>query len=147
MNMKTEVVQQVENWKQAVISQNIEQIMPFYAEDIRSVDAISELQFNGRKQYESHWQRCLQMCKMTHFEIGQLDIKVDGNLAVCFFLNQCGGIDDKTGEEQVGWVRGTQVYEKIHNKWLIIHEHFSLPFDMATGSALFQLTPETESAW
>lgn len=86
MNTKTEIEQQVESWKQAVISQDIEQIMPFYADDIRSFDAISELQFNDRKQYEAHWQRCLQMCKMTQFEIGQLDIKVDGNLAVCFSL-------------------------------------------------------------
>lgn len=147
MNVKTEVEQQLENWKQAVISQNIENIMSFYAEDIRAFDAIAELQFTGRNQYKAHWQRCLQMCKMTHFEIGQLDIKVDGDLAVCIFLNQCGGMDEKTGEEQIGWVRGTQVYEQHEGQWLIVHEHFSLPFDMATGAALFQLTPETESTW
>lgn len=145
MNAKTEVEQQVENWKQAVISQNIEQIMPFYAENIRSFDAIEELQFTGLSQYQAHWQRCLQMCKMTQFEIGQLDINQDGDLAVCAFLNQCGGIDEKTGEEQVGWIRGTQVYQKRNGQWLIIHEHFSLPFDMASGAALFHLTPE--SAW
>ncbi|MDX1749766.1 MAG: hypothetical protein R3271_05540 [Methylophaga sp.] len=31
-------------------------------------------------------------------------INQDGELAVCSFLNQCGGIDEKTGEEQVGFV-------------------------------------------
>jgi ketosteroid isomerase-like protein len=82
---------------------------------------------------------------MTKFEIGQLDINQDGELAVCAFLNQCGGMDEKTGEEQVGWIRGTQVYQKRNGQWLIIHEHFSLPFDMASGAALFHLTPE--SAW
>ena len=49
MNVKTEVEQQLENWKKAVINQY-------------------------------------------------------GQLAVCSFLNQCGGIDEKTGEEQVGFV-------------------------------------------
>ena len=145
MNAKTEIEHQLENWKQAVLSQSLETIMPCYAEDVRAFDAIAELQFTHRSKYETHWQNCLQMCTMTQFEIGQIDIKVDGDLAVCFFLNQCGGIDDKTGEEQVGWVRGTQVYQKRDNKWLIIHEHFSLPFDMASGAALFHLTPE--SAW
>jgi ketosteroid isomerase-like protein len=143
MNIKTEVEQQVESWKQAVISQNLEQIMAFYAEDVRAFDAIAELQFTNRSKYKAHWQRCLGMCKMTQFEIGQIDIKVDGDLAVCFFLNQCGGIDEKTGEEQVGWVRGTQVYQKNAGQWLIVHEHFSLPFDMTTGTAMFHLTPET----
>ncbi len=143
MNAKIEVEQPLKNWKHAVINQNIEQIMACYAEDVRAFDAIAELQFTNRSNYEAHWQRCLQMCKMTKFEIGQLDIHVNGDLAVCAFLNQCGGIDDKTGEEQVGWIRGTQVYQKREGKWLIIHEHFSLPFDMATGAAMFHLTPET----
>lgn len=145
MNIKTEVEKQVETWKQAVISQNIENIMACYAEDVRAFDAIAELQFISRSKYQAHWQRCLQMCKMTQFEIGQLDIHVDGELAVCAFLNQCGGMDEKTGQEQVGWVRGTQVYQKRNSQWLIIHEHFSLPFDMETGNAMFHLTPE--SAW
>ncbi|ODN67104.1 YybH family protein [Methylophaga muralis] len=143
MNAKTEVEQQLENWKQAVLSQNLEKIMTYYAEDVRAFDAIAELQFTNRSKYQTHWQHCLQMCSMTKFEIGQIDIKVDGDLAVCFFLNQCGGIDEKTGEEQVGWVRGTQVYQKNAGKWLIVHEHFSLPFDMTTGTAMFHLTPET----
>lgn len=145
MNIKTEVEKQVETWKQAVISQNIKNIMACYAEDVRAFDAIAELQFISRSKYQAHWQRCLQMCKMTQFEIGQLDIHVDGELAVCAFLNQCGGMDEKTGQEQVGWVRGTQVYQKRNSQWLIIHEHFSLPFDMETGKAMFHLTPE--SAW
>lgn len=145
MNVKNEVEQQLENWKKAVISQELEQIMAFYAEDVRAFDAIAELQFTNRRKYKDHWQRCLEMCTMTKFEIGQLDINQDGDLAVCAFLNQCGGMDEKTGEEQVGWIRGTQVYQKRHGQWLIIHEHFSLPFDMASGAALFHLTPE--SAW
>jgi len=82
MNAKIEVEQPMGNWKHAVINQNIEQIMACYAEDVRAFDAIAELQFTNRSKYQGHWQRCLQLCKMTKFEIGQVDIKVDGNLAV-----------------------------------------------------------------
>jgi len=141
MNAKTEIEQQLENWKQAVLSQNLEKIMTHYAEDVRAFDAIAELQFTSRSQYQAHWQRCLEMCTMTKFEISHIDIKVNGDLAVCFFLNQCGGIDDKTGEEQVGWMRATQVYQQQNVQWLIIHEHFSVPFDMETSAAMFHLTP------
>jgi ketosteroid isomerase-like protein len=29
----------------------------------------------------------------------------------------------------------TDVYRKIHGKWLIFHEHVSFPVDLATGQA------------
>lgn len=116
MNAKTEVKQQLENRKQAVISQNIKQIIGCYADDVRAFDAIAELQFTPRSNYQTYWQSCLEMCKMTKFEIGQLDIKAAGDLAACCFLNQCGSIDEKTGEEQTGWVRATQISQKRDGK-------------------------------
>lgn len=79
MNAKTEVKQQLENRKQAVISQNIKQIIGCYADDVRAFDAIAELQFTPRSNYQTYWQSCLEMCKMTKFEIGQLDIKADAD--------------------------------------------------------------------
>ncbi len=88
MNVNTKVEQRLENWKKVVISQNLDQIMAFYAEDVRAFDAIAELQFTNRRKYQDHWQRCLEMCTMTQFEIGQLDINQDGDLAACAFLNQ-----------------------------------------------------------
>lgn len=141
MDTKTDIHQQLENWKQAVISQDIDLIMRQYDDNVRAFDAIVALEFKGRDAYQTHWQSCLEMCKMTRFEIDHIQIEADGNLAVCSFLNHCGGIDEKTGEEQSGWVRGTQVYQKRAGQWLIVHEHFSLPFDMESGAALFNLSP------
>lgn len=88
MNVETEFERQLENLKKAVISQNLAQIMACYAEDIRAFDAVAELQLTNSRKYQDHWQRCLQMCTMTQFEIGQLDINQDGDLAACAFLNQ-----------------------------------------------------------
>ncbi|WP_339776366.1 nuclear transport factor 2 family protein [uncultured Methylophaga sp.] len=76
-------------WKKAVISQNLEQIMACYAEDVRAFEAIAELQFTNRRRYQDHWQQYLDMCMMTKFKIGQLDINLDDDLAACAFLNQC----------------------------------------------------------
>jgi ketosteroid isomerase-like protein len=37
--------------------------------------------------------------------------------------------------------RYTQVLRKVHGKWLIWHEHFSVPYDPATGKAVLEAKP------
>ncbi|EMR13874.1 ketosteroid isomerase [Methylophaga lonarensis MPL] len=142
MDSTQQVQQQMQRWQQAVISQDVGQIMTFYHDNVRAFDAISQLQFSNRSQYQQHWQTCLSMCTLSKFDIDQLDIYADGDLAVCSFLNHCGGIDEQTGQEQASWMRGTQVYRQINGQWLIVHEHFSAPFDPTTGAAMFDLIPE-----
>jgi ketosteroid isomerase-like protein len=103
---------------------------------------VAALQFEGRDTYGEHWRSCLAGCALSAFEIAELRIEVEGNLGVCTFLNRCGGIDE-SGKEKVCWTRATQVYRNLEGRWLIIHEHFSVPFDMKTGEVLFGLTPES----
>jgi ketosteroid isomerase-like protein len=38
-------------------------------------------------------------------------------------------------------MRVTQCFRKQGERWLIAHEHFSVPSDMESGKALFDLTP------
>jgi len=38
-------------------------------------------------------------------------------------------------------VRATVCYRKIDGKWMIVHEHFSVPFDMETLKASLDLKP------
>jgi len=37
--------------------------------------------------------------------------------------------------------RVTHDYEKIGGRWLIVHEHVSVPIDMSTGKPDFQSKP------
>jgi ketosteroid isomerase-like protein len=38
-------------------------------------------------------------------------------------------------------MRATVCLKEIGGRWLIAHEHFSVPFDMQSGKAMFDLTP------
>lgn len=38
-------------------------------------------------------------------------------------------------------MRVTQCLQKLGGQWLIVHEHFSAPFEMDSGKALFDLKP------
>jgi ketosteroid isomerase-like protein len=39
------------------------------------------------------------------------------------------------------WVRATTCYRKIDGKWMITHEHQSVPFDTESGKASLDLEP------
>ena len=60
--------------------------------------------------------------------------------AFAHWLNRCGGTDEK-GEEKSSWMRVTAGYRRIKGSWRIVHEHFSAPFDIASGKAMFGLEP------
>jgi ketosteroid isomerase-like protein len=38
-------------------------------------------------------------------------------------------------------MRASAGYRKTADGWKAVHEHFSAPFDMASGKALFELQP------
>jgi ketosteroid isomerase-like protein len=62
-------------------------------------------------------------------------------VAFCHYLFRCGGTGPD-GEEHVGWMRVTVCFRKANGTWVIVHEHFSAPFDPQSGKALLDLEPE-----
>ncbi|NQD91796.1 SgcJ/EcaC family oxidoreductase [Pseudomonas sp. CrR25] len=131
----------LESWAQAVQAKDVARIVSHYAADVVAYDAILQLQFKGRDAYGAHWQACMEMCAGPGvFELHQPTLLVGDDLALAHYLCRCGGTDDK-GQEQSSWMRVTQGYQKRAGQWLIVHEHFSAPFDMESGKALFDLKP------
>ncbi|MFC3285878.1 YybH family protein [Litchfieldella rifensis] len=130
-----------ESWQAAVRDKDIEAITAHYAPGIVAFDAISQLQFKGLEAYRKHWEACMAMCQgpMT-FELHEVAITADEHAAFCHALVNCGGTNDK-GEQESGWMRMTAGYRRIDGRWLVVHEHFSAPFDMASGKAMFDLEP------
>jgi ketosteroid isomerase-like protein len=72
-------------------------------------------------------------------EIQDLRIAAGDNVALSHHLTRCGAIE--SGEEKASWMRVTVRYRKANGKWLVVHEHFSAPFDMESGNALLDLKP------
>ena len=72
------------------------------------------------------------------FEFRDLAVEVSDNLAVCHALNH---FKMANGESVDMWMRWTSAMKKIDGKWLVIHEHTSVPSEMETGKALVDLKP------
>lgn len=131
-----EIRQQMDSWLKAVLALDIDGIMSHYAPDVRAFDAIAQLQFKGVDAYRKHWEACFSMCSPGQmiFEIHDPEIVADDTVGFCHSLIRCGGTDGE--EEKVGWMRMTVCYRKIAGTWKVVHEHFSMPFDMESGKVL-----------
>ena len=67
------------------------------------------------------------------------DSVVSGNLAVVHYIIRSSWTDKNGKHSQTS--RYTQIDRKESGKWLVWHEHFSVPFDPATGKAVFNAAP------
>lgn len=141
MTNNTEIRTATDTWAQAMRNDDLQGIIKHYAADIVAYDAVKQLQFVGIDAYRKHWDYCLKACPgaMT-FEIKDLVTHAENETAFSFFLCRCGGTDE-SGEEKSSWMRVTRGLRKIDGVWLTVHEHFSSPFDMESGMALFDLQP------
>ena len=137
----TRIRRLIDDWAEAVRASDLDRIMAAYAPDILSFDAIAQLQFKGAEAYRKHWKACIAMCTGPMiFEVHDLAIEAGDDVAFGHYLVRCGGTGPD-GKEQTGWMRGTVCCRRRSGRWLVAHEHFSVPFDMASGKALLGLEP------
>lgn len=142
---RDDVKARLDSWVKAVIAGDVNNIMSHYASDLLSFDAISQLRFQGADAYRKHWEACMAMCPGPMvFEPLELRIEAENSIAFAYALIRCG-MKDKDGQEKASWMRMTSCLRKAGAEWMIVHEHFSAPFDMHTGKALFGLQPDGSS--
>ena len=139
---ETQIRELIEDWAKAARAKDIDGIFAHYAPDIVAFDGVGQLQFKGGDAYRKHWEACMAMCSGPMiFEVHDLEIEVRDGLAFGHYLSRCGetGAD---GKEQAGWFRVTVCCRRTSERWVVAHEHFSAPFDVESGKALLDLTPE-----
>src|ERR1700682_944616 len=68
------------------------------------------------------------------FEVQDLSIVTDSKLAFSPSI-QPGIMTAKAGSKVSLVARVTDAYRKVNGKWLIVHEHVSVPVDLNTGKA------------
>jgi ketosteroid isomerase-like protein len=82
-------------------------------------------------------------------EVEHLDVSVDGELAVAHGLSRIRGRKrENPGHEIDLWFRTTVALKKSQDRWLIVHEHESVPFYMdGSFRAATNLTPGSGIKW
>lgn len=136
----------LETWRDAVNRADVDGIAACYGDDVVAFDAIVALEFSGKAAYRDHWQTCLGfMPEPPQFTVRRRQLFVDRDSAHVSALVHCA-CKDASGEIQGGWTRMSQHLRRVDGQWKIVHEHFSVPFDMPSGKALFELVPADAAA-
>ncbi len=116
-------------------AKDVDAIMKAYVPDQSLVvfDVVPPRQYVGAAAYRKDWQDFLGLFPgPISVELSDFAVVADHNLAYGHSIQRVVGTD-KAGKAIDLTVRVTDVYRKIKGHWLIIHEHVSVPVDLATG--------------
>ena len=116
----------IENWAKAVRNKNIESILAHHSEDIVMYDVPKPFQSVGIDAYRKTWDTFYAYTKLGVFDIQELRVIADENVAFCFGRMKCA--DKSNSVEYVDLnFRLTVGLKKINNQWTVVHEHHSIP--------------------
>lgn len=118
----------------SVSAKDVNAIMKFYApgKELLVFDVVPPRQYAGWDAYKKDWQDFLAAYKgPIKFTISDLSYWTSGDLGFGYSIQRIVGTDTK-GNPSDMTVRVTDAYRKIGGKWLIVHEHVSVPVNLDT---------------
>lgn len=121
----------------AIEARDVPGIMANYipGDNLIVFDVVPPLQYNGAAAYAKDWQGALAGFKgPIDLKLVDLEITIGGNIAYSHAIQEWKS-KDASGNITTLTLRVTDGYEKRDGKWLIAHEHLSVPVDLATGKA------------
>jgi ketosteroid isomerase-like protein len=133
--------QRVEEWAKAVRAKDVGEVMSFYAANIVSFDLDPPLRYAGTENKRRAWQNFFAVhAGPVGYQVHDLNVTLQGELAFVCGLNHVTGTLARGGANDF-WVRWTACLRRSHGVWLIVHDHVSVPADLALGRAVLNLTP------
>lgn len=124
-------------------AKDVSKIMSFYApgDQVLVFDLSTPRQYSGHDAYTKDWEDFIKMFDgPITVEMSDLDVTAGHDVAFGHNIQHVSG-KMANGTPMDMTVRVTDGYQKINGKWLIVHEHVSVPIDMTTGKPDLQSKP------
>ena len=138
---QSEVSALLDRWSEAIRAKDIDRLMALYAPDIVYFDVVPPLHYTGSAAVRRNFLRWFDAWQSAiGQEIRDVTIVASGDIAVAHLFVRASGTL-KNGHEVGYWVRATVCCQRTNDRWLITHEHVSLPVDVASGRPAMDLVP------
>ncbi|MGI8508841.1 MAG: YybH family protein [Gemmatimonadaceae bacterium] len=125
----------------AVGSKDVDALMSTVARVSVSYDVVDPLQYVGSDEIRKRAEEWFSSFESAiGFEVRDLSIAAGDDVAFSHCVTRVSGTT-KDGKEIDMWLRTTTCYRKLNDKWMVTHEHNSVPFDVSSGKASLDLTP------
>lgn len=132
----------IEERMEATRARDVDGCLSHSAPDVVLFDVVNPLQYvgaSGERRRLEEWFSQFEEGPIG-FELRDLQIAVSGDVAFCHSFNHVVGTTT-AGQTNDMWWRATMGFRKVGGRWLITHEHSSVPFDVETGMASLGLKP------
>ena len=116
----------IEDWAAAVRAGDIEAILTHHADDIVMYDVPKPFQSVGLEAYRKTWDTFFAFTRPGVFDIQELHIFSDKNVAFCFATMKCADKSNSVEYVELDF-RLTVGLKRINDRWTIVHEHHSVP--------------------
>jgi len=138
---QAQLVKLSDNWVSANRAKDIDARMSNYSKNVIVFDVVDPLEYLGveavRKRL-AEWFSSFQ--GPLEFEMEDLRIASDNDVAFGHSLNHVKGTKTD-GKPLDMWWRSTVCFRKMDDRWMVTHEHNSVPFNIGTGKASLDLRP------
>jgi uncharacterized protein (TIGR02246 family) len=118
-------------------AKDVDKIMSCYVPDetLFVFDVVPPREYVGAKAYRKDWEELFaEFPGPAEADMSDLKVFVQGTMGYAHLIAH-SVLTDKDGKKTESNVRTTDVFRKTGGKWLIVHEHNSVPVDLATGKA------------
>ena len=109
--------------------------------DVESFDVVGPLRRKGSGDVRGRAEQWFgTFSGPIGFEIRDLRISAGQDVGFAHYLYRVTGAFKAGGGIKM-WVRTTLCCERVDGRWMVTHEHQSVPFDPATGKASLDVEP------
>lgn len=129
---------------EACREKDIDRLMSLYSPNIVYFDVVPPLRFVGRDAVRGNFVRWFGEYEgRIGLETDELNIAASGDVAFAHMLHLDKGNTNLSEQqsEHGFWLRSTVCCQRTNHRWLITHEHISLPVDFRSGTLLMDLVP------
>lgn len=131
----------IDDRAKAVRAKDVNGAISSVAPDILSFDVVNPLQrigSNASRKRAEDWFSSFQ--GPIGYEIRNLSVTAGDDVAFSHGLSHVSATSKDGGQLDMWW-RTTICFRKIDGKWMVTHEHNSVPFDVESGKASLDLKP------
>jgi ketosteroid isomerase-like protein len=133
--------QRIDTLLEAIRATDLDGVKPVFAPDLVSFDIEPPLRHLGAAAKWQNWAKVFAAYQSPlGYEVRDLTITIGGDVAFVYSLNRISGTL-RNGNRTDMWLRWTGCFRKIDADWFVVHDHVSVPLDMASGKALRDLEP------
>jgi uncharacterized protein (TIGR02246 family) len=135
-----EIRRRIARFAQAFRAKDIEGVISLFAPQIVSFDLAPPLQHSSEAYRDIFRHLFDAFGGPIDFEVRDLEVSAAEDVAFSHALNHVQGTM-RNGNRADRWLRWTACFRKIDGAWLVVHEHVSVPADLASGKAVLDLKP------